>query len=173
MIDLLLNSPLFRITLLVILMILGFIFIKRVLVLFIDIFKIKTTKSKSRQPKAKKRKGLVSKKVLTKDEIRMLEVLEKALPKYNVLVQVSMNAFMTTQDIGLRNEFNRLYVDFLVVDCDFNPLLSIELDSHYHKYIKDKDKRRDEIVNAAGITVVRFNEVPDVRSIRSTLSDFL
>ncbi|WP_411691043.1 DUF2726 domain-containing protein [Acinetobacter gandensis] len=117
--------------------------------------------------------GLVSKKVLTKDEITMFEALKKAYPNEIILVQVSMNAFMTTQDISVRNKFSRLYVDFLIVDSDYHPVVSIELDSHYHTYIKDKDKRRDELINSVGIPVVRFKHIPDVKSIRKVLSKHL
>lgn len=117
--------------------------------------------------------GLVSKKVLTKDEITMFEALKKAYPNEIILAQVSMNAFMTTQDISIRNKFSRLYVDFLIVDSDYHPIVSIELDSHYHTYITDKDKRRDELIKSTGIPVVRFKHIPDLKSIRKVLSKYL
>lgn len=123
--------------------------------------------------KPKKNQDLVSKKVLTKDEIIMLDALEKAIPSRNILVQVSMSAFMTTQNISTRNQFSRLYVDYLIVDKDYNPILSIELDGHYHKYTQDKDKRRDELLKSAGIPVIRFKEIPDIKVIRKTVSRYI
>lgn len=96
----------------------------------------------------------------------MLDALEQVIPSRNILVQVSMSAFMTTQNISIRNQFSRLYVDYLIVDEDYNPILSIELDGHYHKYTQDKDKRRDELLKSAGIPVIRFKEIPDIKVIR-------
>lgn len=129
--------------------------------------------SKKGYRKPQKNQEFVSKKVLTKDEIIMLDALEQVIPSRNILVQVSMSAFMTTQNISTRNQFSRLYVDYLIVDEDYNPILSIELDGHYHKYTQDKDKRRDELLKSAGIPVIRFKEIPDIKVIRKTISRYI
>lgn len=52
-------------------------------------------------------------------------------------------------------------------------ILSIELDGHYHKYTQDKDKRRDELLKSAGIPVIRFKEIPDIKVIRKTISRYI
>jgi very-short-patch-repair endonuclease len=91
----------------------------------------------------------------------------------SILFKTPPSAFMTTQNISIRNQFSRLYVDYLIVDEDYNPILSIELDGHYHKYTQDKDKRRDELLKSAGIPVIRFKEIPDIKVIRKTISRYI
>ncbi|WP_246891687.1 DUF559 domain-containing protein [Acinetobacter baumannii] len=49
----------------------------------------------------------------------------------------------------------------------------MELDGHYHKYTQDKDKRRDELLKSAGIPVIRFKEIPDIKVIRKTISRYI
>lgn len=141
------------------------------------LFRKPTTKTKINSQKGyrkpQKNQELVSKKVLTKDEITMLDKLEQVIPSRNILVQVSMSAFITTQNISTRNQFSRLYVDYLIVDEDYNPIVTIELDGHYHKYTQDKDKRRDELLKRAGIPVIRFKEIPDIKAIRKSISRYI
>lgn len=144
---------------------------------FCGLFRKPIAKTKKNSQKAyrkpQKNQELVSKKVLTKDEITMLDKLEQVIPSRHILVQVSMSAFITTQNISTRNQFSRLYVDYLIVDEDYNPIVTIELDGHYHKYTQEKDKRRDELLKRAGIPVIRFKEIPDIKAIRKSLSRYI
>lgn len=171
--EIFLNSEFFKFGLYMLLAYLGFKLLSEVF----SLFRAKPSNTIQKKSKPIKRsapsKNLVAKKVLTKDEITMFEALKKAYPNEIILVQVSMNAFMTTQDISIRNKFNRLYVDYLIVDDDYQPIVSIELDSHYHTYITDKDKRRDELINSIGVPVIRFKQIPDIKSIRKVLSKYL
>lgn len=102
-------------------------------------------------------------KVLTPSERIMFTMLNSATPtNYKILCQVSFNAFLKCNDIGLRNTFNRSMCDFLIVDENFIPVLCIELDddSHSRKSIITKDNFRDDILSAAHIPTERFVGLP-------------
>lgn len=53
----------------------------------------------------------------------------------------------------------------------FKENLSIELDGKIHFYIKERDKRRDEILNGEGIRALRFRneELDDVENVLSRI----
>lgn len=115
-------------------------------------------------------------KILSTHEQEMYAMLVKACPRHIVLCQVSFNAFLKCNEIGVRNKFNRSMCDFMIVDEEFTPILCVELDdrSHLAETVKKRDEFRDNLLSAASIPTERFYGVPeDVLEIKNRLSYYL
>lgn len=111
-----------------------------------------------------------AKKILTVKEKPMYYDLVKACPSdLIVLCQVSFNSMITTRNIARRNEFNRASCDYCLCDKDFNPVLVVELDDRSHLYHKERDIKRDTLLNSAGIPVIRFTERPSISELRRVI----
>lgn len=110
------------------------------------------------------------KKILTVNEKPVYFDLVKACPSHLiVLCQVSFNSMITTRNIARRNEFNRAACDYCLCDKDFNPVLIIELDDRSHIYNKERDFKRDTLLNSAGIPVVRFSTRPSIGELKKAI----
>ncbi|MCP0917757.1 DUF2726 domain-containing protein [Acinetobacter indicus] len=110
------------------------------------------------------------KKILTVKEKPMYFDLVKACPAHLiVLCQVSFNSMITTRNIARRNEFNRASCDYCLCDKDFNPVLVLELDDRSHLYHKERDIKRDTLLNSAGIPVIRFTERPSINELKKVI----
>lgn len=110
------------------------------------------------------------KKILTVNEKPVYYDLLKACPSHLiVLCQVSFNSMITTRNIARRNEFNRASCDYCLCDKDFNPVLIIELDDRSHIYNKERDFKRDTLLNSAGIPVVRFSSRPSISQLKKVI----
>ncbi len=111
-----------------------------------------------------------AKKILTVKERPMYYDLVKACPSdLIVLCQVSFNSMITTRNIARRNEFNRASCDYCLCDKDFNPVLVLELDDRSHLYHKERDIKRDTLLNSAGIPVIRFAERPSISELKKAI----
>lgn len=100
--------------------------------------------------------------LLTSTELEYFHFIESILPKgYRIFPQVSFNAFVHSNDISVRNKFNRKSCDMVLVrGDDFETIAVIEIDdpkSHNNKRARENDARRDEIVAQAGYPTLRFN----------------
>lgn len=112
------------------------------------------------------------KKILTVNEKPVYFDLVKACPSHLiVLCQVSFNSMITTRNIARRNEFNRAACDYCLCDKDFNPVLIIELDDRSHLYNKERDFKRDTLLNSAGIPVVRFASRPSISELKKVIKN--
>lgn len=115
-------------------------------------------------------------KILTPYERKMHIMLREAIPsEYSIMCQVSFNAFLKCEDMSTRNKFNRMMLDFLIVDENFIPVLCIELDdfTHQNETTKAKDKFRDNLLSAAYIPTERFEGLPkNSRIVKSRLSKY-
>lgn len=110
------------------------------------------------------------KKILTVKEQPMYFDLVKACPAHLiVLCQVSFNSMITTRNIARRNEFNRASCDYCLCDKDFNPVLVLELDDRSHLYHRERDIKRDTLLNSAGIPVIRFKERPSISELKKVI----
>lgn len=103
-----------------------------------------------------------AKSILTPNEIEFFNRLVSALPGYVVLSQVAMSALIEprTQDpkeyMRRRVKFAQKYVDFVVCEPgDLRVIAIVELDDITHDAAKDA--LRDEMVEGAGYTVVRWH----------------
>lgn len=102
-------------------------------------------------------------KILTPHERKMYQMLKDVVPKnYSIMCQVSFNALIKCSDIHIRNQFNRKYIDFIIVNQEFMPILCIELDdsTHTQAAVIEKDKFRDNLLSAALIPTERFKGLP-------------
>jgi very-short-patch-repair endonuclease len=112
------------------------------------------------------------KKILTVNEKPVYFDLVKACPSHLiVLCQVSFNSMITTRNIARRNEFNRAACDYCLCDKDFNPVLIIELDDRSHLYNKERDLKRDTLLNSAGIPVIRFSTRPSISDLKKAIKN--
>ena len=105
--------------------------------------------------------------------------LREALPECIVLSQVTFSRFMKPDTGGLaplavyralQNRIAQKTLDFLVCLPDFTVVAAVELDDASHR--ADADRQRDELLNAAGITVIRVtvDDIPSAQRIREAFT---
>ena len=117
--------------------------------------------------------------VLSEAERTFYARLRAAIPQFDVLCQVQIGQFIEVDDSrrhpGVRNRYDRLSADFVVCAEDFRPLLVVELDdsSHDRTVQRDRDARKDAVLAAAGVPVVRFRGVVPGDQIRATVMSAL
>lgn len=115
---------------------------------------------------ASERTPITARRVLTKGEIECFNRLCSALPDHIVLAQVSFSALVTARGWPTRNTFNRKVADFVILNKAFDTIAVIELDDWSHKGREDKDAERDEILQNAGIRVIRYPKLPEADEIK-------
>lgn len=110
--------------------------------------------------------------VLTHNEKPLFFLIQETYPEYILLTQVSFSAIVKTSEISQRNAYNRLRLDYLIVSNDFAPIVVIELDDRSHKApaVKAKDDYRDNLLSAAGIPTIRFQEIPSKDELKRELN---
>lgn len=112
--------------------------------------------------------------IMTANEINLYEKLKDFLPgEYTIFSQVCFSVFMTSRDFGTRNQFNRKYADFIILDKYYDIACIVELDDASHRNKEDKDKFRDELCAKVGYRVVRFPSQPNMNQIREKLGFLL
>lgn len=100
--------------------------------------------------------------ILSDAERSFYDQVRAAVPQYNVLCQVQIGQFVEVNDMprrhAVRNRYDRLTADFVLCADDFRALLVIELDdsSHDRPERRAVDAKKDAVLDAAGIPVVRF-----------------
>lgn len=100
--------------------------------------------------------------VLTEAEQGFYAKLRVAVPQFAVLCQVQIGRFVEVKDVadrlGVRNRYDRLSADFVICGEDFRPLLVVELDdsSHDRPAQRARDAKKDAVLAAAGVPIVRF-----------------
>lgn len=105
--------------------------------------------------------------------------LREALPECVVLSQVTFSRFMRPDTGGvaplaeyraLQNRIAQKTLDFLVCLPDFTVVAAVELDDSSHR--GDLDRQRDQLLNAAGITVIRVSvdDIPTAQRIREAFT---
>jgi very-short-patch-repair endonuclease len=113
--------------------------------------------------------------VLSEAERNFHARLRAAIPQFAVLCQVNLGQFIEVDDrrrhLGVRNRYDRLSADFVVCTEDFRPLLVVELDdsSHDRSVQRDRDSKKDAVLAAAGVPVVRFRGMVPGDQIRATV----
>ena len=105
--------------------------------------------------------------------------LREALPECVILSQVTFSRFMKPDTGGLapladyramQNRIAQKTLDFLVCLPDFTVVAAVELDDASHR--ADADRQRDELLTAAGITVIRVtaDDIPSAQRIRQAFT---
>ncbi|MGH8201159.1 MAG: DUF2726 domain-containing protein [Steroidobacteraceae bacterium] len=114
--------------------------------------------------------------VLTEAERGFYARLRVAVPQYAVLCQVQISRFIEVKNVadrlGVRNRYDRLSADFVLCAEDFRPLLVIELDdsSHDRPAQRARDAKKDAVLVAAGVPIVRFRGTVSGDRIREEVS---
>lgn len=117
--------------------------------------------------------------VLTEAERGFYARLRVAVPQYAVLCQVQISRFVEVKNVadrlGIRNRYDRLSADFVLCAEDFRPLLVVELDdsSHDRPAQRTRDARKDAVLAAAGVPIVRFRGTVSGDRIREDVSKAL
>lgn len=114
--------------------------------------------------------------LLTSTELEYFHYIESILPNgYRIFPQVSFNAFVHSNDISVRNKFNRKSCDMVLVRGEeFETIAVIEIDdpkSHNNKRARENDARRDEIVAQAGYPTLRFNNNDSLNHVKKLILD--
>lgn len=119
----------------------------------------------------KKPKTYYPKKVITNFESKLFFQLKAAFPEpqYYILAQVAFTALITSQDIQVRNKFNRKVTDFVVLNKKLEVLAIIELDDPSHVGQEARDAARDAMFHDAGYRVIRYTSIPSVRQLQKDL----
>ena len=105
--------------------------------------------------------------------------LREALPECVVLSQVTFSRFMRPDTGGvaplaeyraLQGRISQKTLDFLVCLPDFTVVAAVDLDDSTHR--GQADRQRDELLNAAGITVIRVtaDDIPSAQRIRQAFT---
>ena len=118
-----------------------------------------------------------ARRILTPNETEFFKRLASALPGYVIFTQVSMSALIEPREIErnatymrLRAKFAQKYVDYLICEPKSLRVVAIvELDDRTHDL--EKDAARDEMLEGAGYTVVRWHSKhkPDRAEISRTI----
>ena len=99
--------------------------------------------------------------ILTPSEIRMHKmILQSVQSGYHNVCQIAFTAFIKCDDMATRNSFSRLRADWIICTEDFTPIICLELDDPTHRFTKEKDDFRDNLLSAALIPTERFQGLP-------------
>ena len=112
--------------------------------------------------------------VMSEVEQQLFRRLIEAFPEKLVLPQVQLCRFVEVRNVPGRmavlNRYSRLSADFVV--CNVNAAVErvVELDdrSHRRETARSRDAKKDAVLNAAGIPIVRFQvrAIPSAGSLR-------
>lgn len=112
--------------------------------------------------------------ILRPTEQRLFLLLVKALPEHYVFGQVAYSQILEAtggsykENFRLMGTMKQKVADFIVFGSGFNMVAVIELDDPTHDSKKDRDAKRDEVINRAGLKTVRWDvrDMPDLEKIR-------
>ena len=113
--------------------------------------------------------------VMSKPEFIAYGRLIEALPEWLVFPQVQICRFVEVNNVpgrqGIRNRFDRQSADFVVCGRDGAVRVVVELDdaSHERAGARQRDAKKDSVLKAAGIRVVRIHvrRIPEHSELRT------
>jgi very-short-patch-repair endonuclease len=112
---------------------------------------------------------VTAKPLLSRPEQMLYGRLVRAFPGHVILAQVALSQLLVVARAdgaqSIANRFRQLVADFVVCAPDFTAVAVIELDdrSHRRKAQRERDQRKDQFLQAAGIKVIRV-AVADIPS---------
>lgn len=120
---------------------------------------------------------VLSRPVMTEAERKLYARLLQAFPDRLVFPQVQLCRFVEVKKVERRyevlNRYNRLSADFVLCRSDSVVELVVELDdrSHDRAEARSRDARKDTVLRAAGIRLVRVHarSLPTVDELKSLL----
>lgn len=123
---------------------------------------------------------IVRRSLLTPAELKILVLIERALPRRRVFAQVAMGALLEPKRglkfvdaMSVRGRFAQKVCDYAIVDEVSGHVLAIvELDDRSHDH--ENDVNRDAMLAAGGYRVVRIknNPWPSQQSVSAALQEF-
>ena len=121
------------------------------------------------QQYSKHHKQFYAKRLMTAYECKMYLRLKQAFPEYHILSQVAFSALITSDQLKIRNQFNRKVTDFVLLDEQLAVVMIIELDDRSHIGKEQIDAERDAMLNEAGYRVLRYTEIPSIRQLQKNI----
>jgi uncharacterized protein YceH (UPF0502 family) len=124
--------------------------------------------------------NVATKALLSRPEQILYGRLVRAFPGHIVLSQVALSRLLVsgTQAAGdvptTANRFAQLIADFVVCKADFTAVAVVELDDGAcpSKAARDRDRRKQEYLHAAGVKVVHFpaGDIPSESALRALIA---
>ena len=96
--------------------------------------------------------------------------LKDTFPEANVLAHVSLDALLTTKFPRTRRKYQKLFVDFVLLDQDCRVMAIIALGDSMNTRRLSSSIDQDALLDAAGYRVIRYQHVPEYEQLRE---DFL
>jgi hypothetical protein len=106
--------------------------------------------------------------MLTEREQAMFWRIKEAFPEpdHVVFAQVGFGALLKAGKGTSALHYTQKRADFVLTDRAFTVLAIIEIDDASHADRGRQDNQRDAMLKSAGYSVVRFNNIPDVETLR-------
>lgn len=132
-----------------------------------------------RKPHFDREPQFARRRFLSPRELRVLPMLEAALPRHRIMAQVAMGALLQAAETSswqakfTRYRFAQKIVDFVIVSRETGEVLAlVELDDHTHDFFKDR--QRDAMTAAAGYRTIRIpgRPHPTFASVRDAVAEF-
>jgi very-short-patch-repair endonuclease len=132
-----------------------------------------------RRPRPAKALPVSAKPLLSRPEQVLYGRLVRAFPGRVILAQVALSQLLVAaraKDGSAQSIANRfqLVADFVVCAPDFTALAVIELDdsSHHRNSKRERDQRKDQFLQAAGIKVIRVavSDIPSEAALKALVA---
>jgi very-short-patch-repair endonuclease len=134
-----------------------------------------------RRPRLAKALPVTAKPLLSRPEQLLYGRLVRAFPGHVILAQVALSQLLVVAraDVNgsahsIANRFRQLVADFVVCAPDFTAVAVIELDdrSHHRTVQRERDKRKDQFLQAAGIKVIRIAvaDIPNEAALKALVA---
>jgi hypothetical protein len=133
-----------------------------------------------RRPRPAKALPVSAKPLLSRPEQVLYGRLVRAFPGRVILAQVALSQLLVAARAEdgsaqpIANRFRQLVADFVVCAPDFTALAVIELDdsSHHRNSQRERDQRKDQFLQAAGIKVIRVavSDIPSEAALKALVA---
>lgn len=124
---------------------------------------------------------ITAKPVLNRPQQMLYGRLVRAFPGHIILAHVALSRLLVVDRAdgpaagqGVANRFRQWVADFVVCKSDFTALAVMELDDRTTSCDaqRERDRRRDQILHAAGIKVIRLpvNDIPNEPALKALVA---
>jgi hypothetical protein len=130
-----------------------------------------------RRPGFTKALPVTAKPLLSRPEQLLYGRLVRSFPGNIILAQVALSQLLVVRRDAagsaqsISNRFRQLVADFVICAPDFTAVAVIELDdrSHGRRVQRERDRRKDQFLQAAGIRVIRIAvaDIPNEAALRA------
>jgi hypothetical protein len=134
-----------------------------------------------RLPRLAKTLPVTAKTLLSRPEQQLYRRLVRAFPGHIIFAQVALSQLLVVARVegngpaqSIANRFRQLVADFVVCAPDFTAVAVLELDdrSHHRTAQRERDRRKDQFLQAAGIKVIRVaaSDIPSEAALRALVA---